>query len=41
MRARVNSYIGFAFVASFSWLMGTLVVEAFKSLPSGLPLAGF
>jgi hypothetical protein len=37
MRERVNSYIGFGFIASFAWLMGTLIVEAFKALPNGIP----
>lgn len=41
MRARVNSYIGFAFVGSFCWLVGTLVLGAVASLPEGIPPGTF
>jgi len=41
MTARVNNYVGFAFVGGFSCLMGVLIVEAFNSLPIGIPPSGF
>ena len=41
MRARINSYIGFAFVGSFSCLMGMLVLSALASMPEGIPPGTF
>ncbi|HEV7449580.1 MAG TPA: hypothetical protein VGP13_03540 [Candidatus Paceibacterota bacterium] len=41
MRERVNSYIGFGFVGAFSCLMGAVIIEAFKSLPAGIPPGSF
>lgn len=41
MRARVNSYVGFAFVGGFSVIMAFIIVDAFRSLPIGIPPAGF
>ncbi len=41
MRARVNSYVGFAFVGGFSCIIAFVLVHAFGSLPAGIPPAGF
>lgn len=41
MRARVNSYVGFAFVGGFSCMIALVLVRAFSSLPVGIPPAGF
>ena len=41
LRGRVNSYIGFAFVGSFCWLMGSLIIAALHSLPQGIPPGSF
>ena len=40
MRERVNSYVGFAFVGSFSVLMTVLIMGALSTLPMGLPPPG-
>lgn len=41
MRAKVNSYVGFAFVGGFSCLVAGVLIEAFNSLPAGIPPSGF
>ncbi len=41
MRARVNNYVGYAFVGGFSCLIAGVLISAFNSLPVGIPPAGF
>lgn len=41
MRARVNSYVGFAFVGGFSCIIAFVIIQAFNSLPAGIPPGGF
>jgi hypothetical protein len=41
MRARVNSYVGFAFVGGFSGIVALVLIDAFNSLPIGIPPGSF
>lgn len=40
MRAKVNTYVGFAFVGGFSCIVAIVLIQAFQSLPIGIPPSG-
>lgn len=40
MHAKVNAYVGFAFVGGFSIMVAFVLIDAFNSLPIGIPPGG-